>query len=406
MTRRRLTGASATLVLASALSLLVPPTATAEDYPSWDDVRATQGDEQATQEQVARIGSALTAAQSQSASASRLALDTADAAASARAEAATAAARARALTGQAAEARAALVAARQSTAEVVASRYRLESSTPVGLRLVTTGTPEELLTRLGALDRLDETWATIARKAQATAAVASSLTAQAADAERERSRLAADAEAKAAGARDAAAAEARAVTALQGRVDTLYAQLATLKNTTADVERRFRIGQEIAEQERQRQEAERQEARNGDSGGGSGSAGEPGGSSGGSGGSSGGSGGGSAPDPDPGQGVIVDPAGAQDYARGRLSAYGWSADQFSCLLSLWNRESGWRANAMNPSSGAYGIPQALPGEKMAAAGPDWRTNGRTQVDWGLGYIADRYGSPCGAWAHSERTGWY
>ncbi|WP_457920434.1 aggregation-promoting factor C-terminal-like domain-containing protein, partial [Microbacterium resistens] len=104
--------------------------------------------------------------------------------------------------------------------------------------------------------------------------------------------------------------------------------------------------------------------------------------------------------------VIVDPQGAQDYARGALAGWGWGGDQFECLVLLWNRESGWRADAMNPSSGAYGIPQALPGEKMASAGPDWRTNGRTQVDWGLGYIADRYGSPCGAWQHSENTGWY
>ncbi len=361
-------------------------------------MRAAQGDEQATQEQIARIGTALATAQSQSASASRLALDTGDAAASARTEAEVATTRARVLSAQAARAQTALDTARQSTAEVVAHRYRLESSTPIGLRLLTTGSPEELLTRLGAMDRLDETWATVARKAQASAAVASSLTAQAADAERERSRLAADAESKAAGAREAAATEARAVTSLQGHVDTLYAQLATLKNTTADVERRFRIGQQVAEQERQRQEAERQDASDHES---SGSGGAGGGSGG-----SGGDSGGSTPDPDPGQGVIVDPAGAQDYARSRLGSYGWSTDQFSCLLSLWNRESGWRANALNPSSGAYGIPQSLPGEKMAAAGPDWRTNARTQVDWGLGYIADRYGSPCGAWAHSESTGWY
>ncbi|KJL44942.1 hypothetical protein RR49_00093 [Microbacterium ginsengisoli] len=75
-------------------------------------------------------------------------------------------------------------------------------------------------------------------------------------------------------------------------------------------------------------------------------------------------------------------------------------------MSLWNRESGWRANALNPSSGAYGIPQALPGSKMATAGADWRTNGNTQINWGLAYISARYGSPCGAWAHSQATGWY
>ena len=70
------------------------------------------------------------------------------------------------------------------------------------------------------------------------------------------------------------------------------------------------------------------------------------------------------------------------------------------------RESRWDYRAMNPSSGAYGIPQSLPGSKMASAGSDWRTNPVTQIRWGLGYIAVRYGTPCGAWAHSESVGWY
>ncbi|MCY7287980.1 MAG: G5 domain-containing protein, partial [Cryobacterium sp.] len=73
---------------------------------------------------------------------------------------------------------------------------------------------------------------------------------------------------------------------------------------------------------------------------------------------------------------------------------------------LWNKESGWRVNAENSSSGAYGIPQALPGSKMATAGDDWQTNPATQIQWGLGYISGRYGTPCGAWAHSSDVGWY
>jgi hypothetical protein len=96
---------------------------------------------------------------------------------------------------------------------------------------------------------------------------------------------------------------------------------------------------------------------------------------------------------------------AQQIAAGMVSARGWSSAQFSCLVSLWNRESGWRTNAANPS-GAYGIPQALPGSKMASAGGDWRTSARTQISWGLSYIASVYGSPCNAWAHSQATNWY
>ena len=100
------------------------------------------------------------------------------------------------------------------------------------------------------------------------------------------------------------------------------------------------------------------------------------------------------------------PEGAQAIARGMMGSYGWGDGEFSCLQSLWNRESGWNYQAENPSSGAYGIPQALPGSKMVSAGSDWATNPVTQITWGLGYIAGRYGSPCGAWAHSEATGWY
>lgn len=88
------------------------------------------------------------------------------------------------------------------------------------------------------------------------------------------------------------------------------------------------------------------------------------------------------------------------------SRYGWGAEQFSCLDSLWTRESGWDPNASNPSSGAYGIPQALPGSKMSAYGADWRTNPATQIEWGLAYIDGRYGSPCGAWGAFQSKGWY
>lgn len=97
---------------------------------------------------------------------------------------------------------------------------------------------------------------------------------------------------------------------------------------------------------------------------------------------------------------------AKKIAKRRLKDYGWTDGQFDCLDKLWTRESGWRWDAENPSSGAYGIPQSLPGSKMASAGQDWKTNAATQIKWGLGYIQQRYQSPCGAWAHSETTGWY
>ncbi|GAB3601070.1 aggregation-promoting factor C-terminal-like domain-containing protein [Microbacterium tumbae] len=98
--------------------------------------------------------------------------------------------------------------------------------------------------------------------------------------------------------------------------------------------------------------------------------------------------------------------GAKAIAR-ELAAdrYGWGSGQFSCLVSLWNKESGWNYQAYNPS-GATGIPQALPGSKMATAGADWRSSARTQIIWGLDYIDRAYGSPCAAWSHSQATNWY
>jgi hypothetical protein len=96
----------------------------------------------------------------------------------------------------------------------------------------------------------------------------------------------------------------------------------------------------------------------------------------------------------------------REIARALLPRFGFSADEFGCLDSLWTRESGWNPSADNPSSSAYGIPQALPGSKMSTAGADWATNPVTQITWGLGYIQDRYGSPCAAWSHSESSGFY
>jgi len=87
------------------------------------------------------------------------------------------------------------------------------------------------------------------------------------------------------------------------------------------------------------------------------------------------------------------------------SRYGWNAGQFSCLDSLWNRESGWNPHAANPS-GAYGIPQALPGSKMSTAGADWQDNPATQIAWGLSYVKSTYGTPCGAWSGFQSKGWY
>ncbi len=101
--------------------------------------------------------------------------------------------------------------------------------------------------------------------------------------------------------------------------------------------------------------------------------------------------------------ALADP---QETGRAMAAERGWTGEQFQCLDSLWTKESDWTPTADNPTSDAYGIPQSLPGEKMAEAGDDWATNPITQISWGLTYIRDVYGTPCGAWAHSQATDWY
>jgi len=113
------------------------------------------------------------------------------------------------------------------------------------------------------------------------------------------------------------------------------------------------------------------------------------------------------PAPEPAPAVAVnDPAGAQAYAASQLATYGWGPDQMQCLQTLWTKESDWTTTATNPSSGAYGIVQSLPAEKMASSGADYLTNYRTQINWGLNYIKLSYASPCGALDFHLAHNWY
>jgi hypothetical protein len=101
------------------------------------------------------------------------------------------------------------------------------------------------------------------------------------------------------------------------------------------------------------------------------------------------------------------PTAAQATAKAMLASFGFSATtQWPCLYDLWERESTWNVYAENAASGAYGIPQALPADKMATAGADWQTDAATQIKWGLGYIKSVYGTPCGAWQNEVNYGYY
>ena len=400
MLRHRLTRSAAITALAASLLLAgtLPALAVGgtDDYPTWDEVQAAQGSEAAKQAESERLREALDRTRTDAAAAASRAADAHSAARQAEEARDAAAAREVALQQKVDQAQHDLGANDEALGRMVSWLYTNGTGLASASALATSQNPEEFMSKFSMSTQVSGTWNGIAERAQAEVNSAATLREQADAARAERERLSAEAVAATAAATDAQQQADAAVTTATQRNDTVYAQLAALRGTTADVERRYEVGVQVAEQareqERQREEAARQQE---EAGGGSGG----GASGGGSGGGNGGSGGG---------GVIVDPAGAQAYARSVLGAYGWGDDQFSCLVSLWTGESDWRADALNPWSGAYGIPQSLPAEKMATAGPDWRTNGRTQVDWGLAYIQSSYGSPCSAWNtwQSRNPHWY
>jgi hypothetical protein len=101
----------------------------------------------------------------------------------------------------------------------------------------------------------------------------------------------------------------------------------------------------------------------------------------------------------------LSPAASEALGKKMNAAKGWS-ECWGSLDQLWTHESHWDPTARNPSSGAHGIPQALPGSKMASAGADWETNAATQIAWGLSYISARYGNPCQAWSFWQNNNWY
>ncbi|MFD5599455.1 coiled-coil domain-containing protein [Leucobacter sp. NPDC058333] len=415
MRRQRLTRSTAvaalaaSLVLAGTLPAIAFDGATSDDpssYPTWEEVQAAKGSESAKKAEYTRLQGALKQTQSDASAASSAAADAHGAAREAATALADATARQDALQERAKQAEQQFDTNDEAVGRMVSWMYTNGSGLASAGALATSDNPEEFMSKFSMSSQVSGTWNGIAEHAQAEVNSAATLREQAEAAEAERKRLSDEADAAAAAA-DQAQQNADAAVALAGdRSDTVYKQLASLRGTSAETERQYQIGVQVAaqaaEQERQREEAARQEQERQleQNAGSDGSGGGGGGGNDGSGGGSGGTGGTG--------GVSVDPAGAQAHARAVLGAYGWGDDQFSCLVSLWTGESDWRADALNPYSGAYGIPQALPAEKMATAGPDWLTNGNTQVDWGLAYIQSVYGSPCNAWGtwQSRNPHWY
>ncbi|WFR68579.1 hypothetical protein P9139_10895 [Curtobacterium flaccumfaciens] len=331
--------AAAVLVGALVTPVVTAVPANATEYPSWQDVERAKGNEQTKKAEVARVQAALEAAQAEAATKSQAALVASEKADRAEAELASATQAATSLQAQADQAAKTAERAQQRAGQLAANLYRDGSSNEMTTRIATAKNPDQLLYQLGALDQLSSTWAGVMDDASVAAKTASSLHDQATRAEDERADLAEAAETKASAAKSAEAVAKAAVADTQEHSDELYAQLASLKNTTASTEQRYQLGVQVAaqkaEQQRKRQAAADAAAATNTAvtatSGGSGS---------------------SYPST---SGVVVDPAAAQAYARSAIGAYGWGPDQFSCLVSLWTQESGWRANALNASSGAYGI---------------------------------------------------
>ncbi|MDQ0575401.1 hypothetical protein [Agromyces albus] len=367
------------LAVVLATTLTVPSAASAEEYPSWEDVESAKRDVASREAEASRITAFVDELEAESGRLGDAAVAAAAASAAAESAHADASARAETMRASADAAEAEATSAARQLARVGAVLAR-SGGADVTLRLLFGPDDDhDLLIGLSRAAQLTNVYGSVVDRARAAEADAAALSAQAEVAEGERARLAREAAATAEAARIAHEAAAARVAEQQAALDTLYAQLASLRDRTVELERSFRVGQQAAADEAARRAAAAAAAANAGSGGGGG-----------------------APPP----GIVVDPAAAKAYAAGAIARHGWGDGEYRCLVLLWTRESSWRADAYNASSGAYGIPQSLPGSKMAAAGADWRTNAATQIDWGLSYIAARYGAPCGAWAHSEAYNWY
>jgi predicted nucleic acid-binding Zn-ribbon protein len=358
--------------LAVVVSLGIASPAEADGFPTWPEVQAAKANAAAAQKELAKINAAVAQLQAEQDAAAAQEAAAANAAAAAASALQTAETKLSSLKAALAAARkkAAAARARFAATEVQLSRQGGPGDLTAQL-LASTRRGDDLLGRLGSLDRLGQRSAQLEAAARQAQNQVGSLRAAADAAEKAQATLKAGADAKLQAAQAAqSAAEAKLASGRQQSA-VLAQQAQALGGTAAALTASWNS-----------RPAASTPAATGGSPGGGGSTDT--------------------------SGVIDDPAAAKAYAQGAIAGYGWGSDQFSCLVSLWNMESGWRTSATNPSSGAYGIPQAWPGNKMLTAGPDWRTNAHTQINWGLGYIKAAYGSPCGAWNFemSHTPHWY
>lgn len=395
-----------------AVSLTAIGPAAADDappsgFPSWSDVQEAKGNASATQAEVAKIGALLQGLSAESDTLGTAAVQAGASYASTKSELDAVAAQVSVLQARSGRAEKDAAKYQKDVAAVAAQRYK-SGGADLGIfnTFVALGSADSLQ-GLDILTQVGDAAAAKQVKAKDAQAVALALSKARQAAELEQAKLTGVAK----GELDAAVSAQQAVTeqlaARQTQSTTLTAQLASLNNTSSTVEQEYQQGQaalaayQVAQAAKQKaaDDAARAAAARAAAAQPQPQPQTP----------DAGSGGWIPPEillPNIPGGAVNDPAGAQAYASSRLGAYGWGQSEFSCLVRLWTQESSWLTNATNPSSGAYGIAQSLPPGKYSSAGNDWLTNYRTQIEWGLGYIRDRYGSPCGAWAHEVSIGWY
>lgn len=417
--------AAATAVLAATLLVGAPPAAAA-DYPSWDEISAAKSDADAAAEQVRKLEEHLDRLYDEAGDLGNAAVSASSRYEELRSEVEASDARLADLAAQRTAASERAGELRSQVGALAAQTYKTGGMDSTVLFLLDAEEGAAHLDRINALSRVTERTSRLFDEAEAAEKAAASLE-EAEQAEREaREKLAASAQSQYEDAQSATEAAEKAVREQEERTAVLAAQLAELRSTTVDEElgrlQAARLEESVRQQaEEARRAAEKAPPRDANTvinptnptapGTPESPAVPPPGPA-------------PAPPaapspapvptvpapqpppPPPPAAPVNDPAGAQAYAASMMGSYGWGSGEFRCLVDLWNRESNWLTSAMNPYSGAYGIPQSLPGDKMAAAGSDWRTNYRTQIHWGLSYIAQRYKAPCGAWAHSELKGWY
>jgi peptidoglycan DL-endopeptidase CwlO len=368
----RRTGAALVATALAAIGVGSAPAAAYADDPTWAEVQAAKRDVTKKAAEVARIQDALDGLEAEAARLGTVAVEKTAAADAAQRRLDAAQDVYDRLQRQTRRAADDAKAARRTAATVATQLYRGgDPDLTVWLSGQDSGS---LLYRLGALSKIGDASTSLLEQAQIEQRQARALGDEAAAQAAVRDDLAKQATAAADTAKAAQQEADSQVAETRSRRATLQAQLKDLQATSSSLQASY------AEAQRAKQAAAAAGA------------------------TSGGTGlGGIAAGPE-----SLSPAGAQAYASSRLGAYGWSSGQMSCLVRLWNIESGWRWNAYNASSGAYGIPQSLPGSKMATAGGDWTTSSQTQIEWGLGYIKARYGSPCGALAFetSHVPYWY